>query len=591
MEIILADIFTDSDQSPYQPIDSENGEVRLVELWPGEYDDTISLSLRTTKLDAFITDDEELYEQDSDEEPAGGWSPYKQELEWQLEYEALSYAWGTAFSPRKALLDGLDLGITENLEQGLRRLRLNYQPRMLWIDALSINQRDTRERSHQVQQMATIYNTAKGVLIWLGEWPKFADCPHPDDCQMQWINALQKKEKEGLAEVSYHVSKLFVDVLALPWFSRLWVIQELALAKTDPFVLIGTSSVTWSELLDTVTYIIRTRSLPVPEEFVEQFSRDADRLLALGYIRSHSVRYQSLFACLVRSQYAKASDPRDKVYGLLGLCDFQVTEPMVVDYSKCLHYVFAEATLISLLEESALPYINPNAMMLGIFDRDGYGSSWIINFLGMTDCVEHGVSFRKYISTEERERRRISAHLSEDRLTLYVYGRYIGTVYETRSLDGENGEDPKNEVYDFYHNVLGPRGITPRTLLQALDRKPVKDEEIDDFANLLLGSRDTFHLPRIPHGDIFITEEGHVGSSWHASFGGHVNVGAILVYLFGTEVPFILVAAPETQSHELTNVAYIPGCGDSILNDMCMHMEHDPWIDFAAEGCKEYAIL
>jgi hypothetical protein len=91
IETLQTSLLPDHGQSLYQPIDSDNGEIRLVELWPGEYDDPISLSLRITKLKDWVT-----YEETSDEQVS-----YEQDLEWQFEYEALSYTWGTKISPRK----------------------------------------------------------------------------------------------------------------------------------------------------------------------------------------------------------------------------------------------------------------------------------------------------------------------------------------------------------------------------------------------------------------------------------------------------------------------------------------------------------
>jgi hypothetical protein len=38
----------------------------------------------------------------------------------------------------------------------------------LWVDALSINQNDAKEKGHQIRQMGEIYKRAARVLIWLG---------------------------------------------------------------------------------------------------------------------------------------------------------------------------------------------------------------------------------------------------------------------------------------------------------------------------------------------------------------------------------------------------------------------------------------
>jgi hypothetical protein len=143
--------------------------------------------------------------------------------------------------------------------------------------------------------------------------------------------------------------------MACPWFSRLWVIQELALAKMDPIVLISKTSTTWSCLVE-ITSIIQDYMFLVPDDLRREFDRGCDQLLALKHIRSGSGRHRGLYQCLVVSRLAIATDPRDKVYGLLGLCDFPVIEPIAIDYSKSLPHVLAEATVISLLEECACPY-------------------------------------------------------------------------------------------------------------------------------------------------------------------------------------------------------------------------------------------
>jgi len=126
---------------------------------------------------------------------------------------------------------------------------------MLWIDALCINQRDIQERSHQVQHMATIYRSAKSVVIWLGEWPNDATCSNVSDCQAHWLNTLHKTGWVIPPHLLPHVLQHYVDIMKLPWFRRLWVIQELALARRNPIVLIGSLSTHWSSFSKSVLYM------------------------------------------------------------------------------------------------------------------------------------------------------------------------------------------------------------------------------------------------------------------------------------------------------------------------------------------------
>ena len=93
----------------------------------------------------------------------------KVSLDEQPEYEALSYVWGgtTDMVPLRVHQD--TIYITKNLALALRHLRRMASPRVLWIDALCINQIDIVERNHQVAQMRYIYENAVEVLVWLGE--------------------------------------------------------------------------------------------------------------------------------------------------------------------------------------------------------------------------------------------------------------------------------------------------------------------------------------------------------------------------------------------------------------------------------------
>jgi hypothetical protein len=629
MEALQAPLSTDSGPSPYRPIDSDGGEIRLVELWPGAYDDPITLSLHVVELEGRVTDDEDsgeedsevgdLDEGDSEEEASDGPVPHKQNHFCQYEYEALSYAWGTAISQSRVLVDGIDLRVTESLDQGLRRIRFRDRPRMLWIDALCINQRDITERSHQVQHTAKIYRSAKQVLIWLGEWPSCASCSNPYECQTLWMNMLREEERGSKSLIPYHIARHFADIVTLPWFSRLWVIQELALAGTEPIVLISSLTVRWSDLADTTDDILIIRWSEMSDDIglLDQFELGMSRIHALDMIRSGSHSHQGLYWCLIISKRVIATNPRDKVYGLLGLCDFRASEPIVPDYSKSLQHVLAEATVVSILEESAFPYLDITIRPAGAFDRTHWSNpSWMIDFTSCDFC-DYDEVYNAGLNKKEREDRRGSAHLSMDYRTLYAHGRYVGTVCETQNSSWSGGwtdrgfRDPttNTEIYDFYHNILKPRGITGLTLMHAIFLGLDTDARPKHFASLLLGSRDLFRLDMPWHvdgsheiismdtrwraeggRDLFVTTEGHLGISLHENC-KHIPIGAVLVCLFGIEVPFILAPVPGTQSHEMINVAYVPGYGDQILDYPYEHSLEKTWIDFAAEGGQEYAIV
>jgi hypothetical protein len=281
-------------QRIYEPIDSENGEIRLIELLPAQYDDVIQLNFYVNILN---------------DDPV---------------YDALSYAWGTTDSSRRAIVNGCPVPVRESLDLGLRRLRFLDQPRMLWIDALSINQDDNQERSHQVQHMARIYKSARKVVIWLGEWPESSMCPNSDGCQAAWTQVLNisadysasiyhkhGRFREVLTSSSHFVSHI-IDICELPWFRRLWIIQEFVLASCSPEMLLG------QFVIDSIPLFLILRwgisVFPENPEATEHGSLLWTRIVLLECLRDEKSHSPGLFQCMAMSRSAAVTNPKDRVY-------------------------------------------------------------------------------------------------------------------------------------------------------------------------------------------------------------------------------------------------------------------------------------
>lgn len=127
-------------QFRYQPISLDRQSLRLVCLLSGEDE-----RLRCHLFDAWLDDEDGI-----------------------IEYEALSYTWGPSRKSHTILLDGCTLAVTENLYMALGALRQSQTDRILWIDAICIDQENDLERGHQVRQMSFIYKKAERVMVWLG---------------------------------------------------------------------------------------------------------------------------------------------------------------------------------------------------------------------------------------------------------------------------------------------------------------------------------------------------------------------------------------------------------------------------------------
>jgi hypothetical protein len=172
-------------------------------------------------------------------------------------YVALSYAWGNPHDMLGILLDGRPELVTVNLFVALRRLRdlLRHPYRapqafkidgvMFWIDALCVDQSNIEEKSIQVPRMGNIYGSAALVLAWLGE-------SGTDDSMIARLvgiaNYLWYFEAGGTVESSAIpvlessindglIKDTFESLLERSWFERIWVVQEVALAKHAIFLI------------------------------------------------------------------------------------------------------------------------------------------------------------------------------------------------------------------------------------------------------------------------------------------------------------------------------------------------------------------
>jgi hypothetical protein len=155
-------------------------------------------------------------------------------------YEALSYACGSSAMHHHILTDEGRIPMTASVRSALTRLRLQGKVRVLWIDALCINQEDNDEKSGQILLMPKIYSLASLVLVHLGQQSDRSDLA------LKLIEKIAKTSfytssrkfmpdsaliKFGLPHGQAKIWKHFRAFWARPWFRRIWVIQEFVLAK------------------------------------------------------------------------------------------------------------------------------------------------------------------------------------------------------------------------------------------------------------------------------------------------------------------------------------------------------------------------
>lgn len=142
-------------------------------------------------------------------------------------YEALSYVWGDTNSPRTVSVvdSGHSLGlisVTTNLYAALLRLRDRWLDRVLWIDAVCINQEDEREKEWQIRRMAQIYSRASRVVVWLGETGEHGDEEALADIRQAAAASGTDLDAE-VVDYGPARREAIIAMLQRPWFKRMWV--------------------------------------------------------------------------------------------------------------------------------------------------------------------------------------------------------------------------------------------------------------------------------------------------------------------------------------------------------------------------------
>ena len=166
-------------------------------------------------------------------------------------YEALSYVWDQVpYGEERSITS--EGGLATNLSRALQHLRKVDEPdgRVLWIDALCVNQKDTNERNHQVTQMGEIYSHAESVIVWLGvgnSATRSAIAMLSTQASEDWIIDGHYKPPVTTPWIRVPALLAFRALCRQKYWTRLWIIQEVLLAASIE-VQWGDEVCQWSQL-------------------------------------------------------------------------------------------------------------------------------------------------------------------------------------------------------------------------------------------------------------------------------------------------------------------------------------------------------
>jgi hypothetical protein len=270
-------------------------------------------------------------------EPGGFGDPLKGTLvEWDLqnledrEYEVLSYVWGRYYPGCFVDIGNTRVKIFGSLDDALRHLRWKHDVRYIWADSICINQFDIQEKSSQVLLMAEVYQKARTVNIWVGlsnensavgiEILSFLASNADFQGDQPWTRHPPELSLAGLN-----------DILRRPYFQRIWVVQEVVVAK-HLRMIVGRQSFEWFTAA-TNRFLTRLKFAEISPGW-EQAGLSGVNMTPLIEI----VELSNIKACAFQPKvgsldiihnmrHRKATDRRDMVFALIGLAQetrFQV---------------------------------------------------------------------------------------------------------------------------------------------------------------------------------------------------------------------------------------------------------------------------
>ncbi|KAK0649839.1 heterokaryon incompatibility protein-domain-containing protein, partial [Cercophora newfieldiana] len=443
-------------------------------------------------------------------------------------YEALSYTWGTQPPSAYIYLDNPDdqhpspLPIKPNLASALHFLRPlpGSAPRRLWIDALCIDQSNVDERSRQVGYMRLVYQHCERVVAWIGtkgsegvemafEAAKRLSVVGELVAEMQRVGAGDSGQAEGgadeglvremianaLASVPEGAMDKLAKLFEREYFCRSWVVQEIAVARVA-MVKCEELEMGFSELASTVLFLFMVAKrdeirMDRPLEvwyLISEFSRGS-------HVRMSNIpgSLGPLMDLLEMMRAYKATDSRDKIYSVLGICDeglapsvpngpglgWMVPGALKPDYTREIHEVYTDLArflvskspvfldVLSFVQHHTAPNLDPA--------RDsGWYPSWVPKWfeVKVVSSFQGGGFKAGYMSEyfQSQVQRAISVPGS-----LLLDGFHVGTVYrvsEPMAFDPDR-HSKTEAVRRAWAELLPNLQLTPRPTQQYINGEPL----------------------------------------------------------------------------------------------------------------------
>lgn len=410
-------------------------------------------------------------------------------------YEALSYVWGSPEPTDQIKCNGQWKTVTPNLGSALRHLRLADTTRLLWIDAICVNQDDSEERSAQVQLMRDIYSRTWRVVVWFGE---------DEGDQGEKALAIVKRAAEyccqelelsleevftweryggGRLKAEYVIDRHDLGfpewtdsswhavqwLFANNWFERIWVVQEVAFAPA--IILLG------SQEMDLRYIAVGCWWLSMRGYSHKQGDFAVDRcMLVIIFFMTTLSRSSSFISILKATSYLKATDPRDKLFALLGLGEDNERESLEFrpDYSTDVVHVYTDFTRRLTRDR---PISSLSTFYMDIPDPYNEDAnpfpSWVIRWdLNPFQSIDDSIAPQKEWAACGK--RSLEVETTTDASILSLMGLKVAPLHFVDHTLHQDGERKIEDLWTNVSNYIGDTEAYAQRTHQELDEDFVK---------------------------------------------------------------------------------------------------------------------
>lgn len=299
----------------YDPLPDANAYIRVLRILQDDFDSPLRLTIGNLCLDSAD------------------------------EYICLSYTWGIDEASNTIPINNQRFLVRDNLRNFLLEARRKRVDHLLWIDAITINQNDVNEKNSQVALMGHIYKQATRVIAWLGQGDDDVGAAFDLIKSSADLGALSFKElyedkfDDAPKQAAVHQMKtratgkqywdVFDHVSSLEYFQRLWIVQEILLAKRLS-LWYGDTSFEGGFMENLCEFITRLpiSSLDIKNQGLAKIKQKTCGAIFQSRMHEESHGIKSTFPVFRRQ---KCYEPKDKIYGLKSLDNNMETFP--VDYN------------------------------------------------------------------------------------------------------------------------------------------------------------------------------------------------------------------------------------------------------------------